>query len=416
MSFLSRRDFIRESGRGFMGIVGASGLFSLSMIQEAENKIDTKTGATPIMFRMPPIDGYPEIYDIDDSRLLARLNDPVAVVHSDRADEAAYAALSLLKPTLKGDRAFIKPNYSTYPFMDTGVPPKKREFYYMGVTQPEFIYGIMHYLRDQGIPYQNITVGEGIAQSTTDRFDYLGYFEQSKKMGFKVLDITKDSIVGYRIKHADVLKETGCSKVYSDHLRDGVVIGAPKLKVHHFATLTVSLKNMMGIVLPFDKKYIMHAELSPWYSQAKEKSREKYFETMWMFSKRLIDLYALSPDFSVVDGVIGGEGHGVANEYKGEQVTFPVESHRAFAGTNSINLDAVCGHFMGHNPMYPRYTDLPEVKFIPWLYLGQKKGFGYMYVKRVPILGDRNLIESEHKFRLLSEIEYAKFQEKKDKS
>ena len=413
MSDLSRREFIHKTYWECLGLAGAGGLLSFACGSAGTAKVDTKTGATKVLFRMPSIDNLPEIHDIDERRILARRDNPVAVVKSSNAEEAAYEVLNLLKPELRADRVFIKANYSTYPFVDMGVKPKKKEHYYMGTTQPEFVYGIMHYLHDRGIPYQNMTMGEGIGKSTSDRFSYMGYFERSKKMGFRVLDITKDDIAGYRMKHAGLLTETGCSKVFSDHLQDGVVISAPKMKVHHFATLTLSLKNMMGIILPFDKKYIMHAELTPMWAQTKERKREDYFKTVWSFSKRLIDLYSLAPDFSVVDGVTGGEGHGVANEYKGEQVTFPVESHRAFASTNSINLDTVCGHFMGHNPMHPGFSSLPEMKFIPWLYLAQKRKYGYMYLKRIPILGDEKLIEPEYTFRLLPEIDYVKFQERK---
>jgi hypothetical protein len=36
-----------------------------------------------------------------------------------------------------------------------------------------------------------------------------------------------------------------------------------------------------------------------------------------------------------------------------------------------------------------------------------------MYIKRIGILGDRKLIEPEYTFRLLPEIEYAKFQDRR---
>ncbi len=412
MADMTRREFLNKTYWEGLGLAGAAGLIPFLGGRGEEVKVDATTGATKILFRMPPIDHLPQVYDADERKLTAHRDDPVAVYKSDRAEEAAYEVLRLLNPELRSDRAFIKVNYSTYPFAD-GEELKKIDYYYMAATQPEFTYGIIQYLKDRGIPCNRITVGEGVGTSTKDRFACMGYFDRAKKMGFKVLDITRDAIAGYRIGHADLLTETGCSRVFSDHLQDGVVISAPKLKVHHFATITCSLKNMMGILLPYDKKYIMHAELSPLWGDLPGRPRDKYYDCLWSFSKRLIDLYSLKPDISVIDGILGGEGHGVANSYKGEQVTFPVESHRAFAGTNSINVDTVCSYFMGHNPMNPRFEHLPEMKFIPWLYLGQKKGYGYMYVNRIPIVGDKKLIEPEYRFRLLPEIEYVKFRERK---
>lgn len=413
MSEISRRDFIHQAYWETLGLVGSVSL--LSCAKKTAPAVHATSGATPKVSSMPSINRLKEKYSFNDTKLKQRINEPVAVVKSSIAAEAAYNVLALLKPTLRGDRVFIKANYSTYPFVDPGTPPKKPEFYYMAVTQPDFVFGIMNYLHDQGIKYENITVGDGIGESTTARLEYLGYFEQAKKMGFKVLDITKDAIAGYKIEQGGFLPETGISKTISDHIQDGVFIGAPKLKVHHFATTTTSLKNMMGIILPYDKKYIMHAELNNQWGKGKDLSREKYFDTLWSFSKRVIDLYTLAPDFSVVDGVIAGEGHGVANEYKGNQVTFPVEAHRAFASTNSINLDAVAAYFMGYNPMQPDFKDLPELKLNPWLYLAQKKTYGYMDVKKIKVVGDPALIEPEKKFALLPEIEYVKFQEKIDK-
>ncbi len=188
-------------------------------------------------------------------------------------------------------------------------------------------------------------------------------------------------------------------------------MSVPKLKTHNFATLTLSIKNMMGCIQPPDSRRLMHKELDPIMAKGCDLDRHAFYESVWRFSERLMDLHALAPDFSVVDGIIGGEGHGVANKLTAcgdeKQVTFPVESHRAFAGTNAVNVDAVCAYFMGHNPMVPSFGTLHEMKFIPWLYLGQKNDAGYMYVNRINIIGKKDLIEPGHRFRLMSSIEQA---------
>jgi len=405
MSCFSRREFINKSSIGSLGLISAAGLLSRSGIYAQEEKTDTKTGATQIVDSMPSIEGLPEIYDIDDIAIKARKDNPVAVVKSQDAEEAAYEVLALLKPELRADRAFIKVNTSTNPVTEDPAKIQPRSYYHMTTTQPEFVKGVIEYLHDQGIKYENITIGDGVLiDSTKDNMEYLGFYELGHRMGCKVVDLTKEPRVGYRIKNGTLLPAVGLAKVASDHFQDGIIVNVPKLKVHHLATLTLSIKNMMGCIQLPNCRYVMHLEFHTKWSKDINND-DLYYKTVWGLSNRLIDLYTFAPDFSVIDGIVGGEGHGVQILFRKEkQITFPVESHRAFASTNSINLDAICAHFMGHNPMYPRYDDLPKMKYIPWLYLGQRKKYGYMYIKRISVLGDHSLIEPEYKYKFLPEL------------
>ncbi len=405
MAGYSRREFIVKSSACGLGLAGAAGMLSLSENGSAFEKVDSTTGATKIVNSMPPIDDLPEIYDIDESRILPRIDEPVAVVKSGDAEQAAYDVLELLKPALRGDRAFLKINTSTHPVTDKPEQLKKRPYYHMTITQPEFTKGVIEWLHDQGIKYENITLGDGVlVTTTTDNMEFFEYPALAKKMGVNLVDLTKEQRVGYRIKHGSLLPVVGIAKVVSDHFQDGVIVNIPKLKVHHLATLTLSIKNMMGCIQNPDCRYVMHLEFATRWSKDVNNA-DVYYEVIWGLSNRLIDYYSIAPDFSVIDGIVGGEGHGVQHLSPwGEQISFPVESHRAFAGTNSVNLDAICAYFMGHNPMIPKYDDLGRMKFIPWLYAGQKKKYGYMYINRIRVLGDRSLIEPEHKYRLLPEL------------
>jgi uncharacterized protein (DUF362 family) len=109
-------------------------------------------------------------------------------------------------------------------------------------------------------------------------------------------------------------------------LRADFVVSMPKLKTHHWAGVTLSLKNMFGIVPGHCygwPKNILH-----WAG----------------ISKSILDLNStVRPDFAIVDGIVGMEGNGPT---QGQ----PRRSGVLVLGDDPVAVDATCARVMGLDP------------------------------------------------------------------
>ncbi|HKN60037.1 MAG TPA: DUF362 domain-containing protein [Candidatus Acidoferrales bacterium] len=109
-------------------------------------------------------------------------------------------------------------------------------------------------------------------------------------------------------------------------LRADFVVSMPKLKTHHWAGVTLSLKNMFGIVPGHCygwPKNILH-----WAG----------------ISKAILDLNStVRPDFAIVDGIVGMEGNGPT---QGQ----PKASDVLVMGDDPVAVDATCARVMGLVP------------------------------------------------------------------
>ncbi|MGA2961623.1 MAG: DUF362 domain-containing protein [Candidatus Korobacteraceae bacterium] len=109
------------------------------------------------------------------------------------------------------------------------------------------------------------------------------------------------------------------------------IISMPKLKTHHWAGVTLSLKNMFGIV-PGScygwPKNVLH-----WAG----------------IDAAILDINAaVRPDFAIVDGIVGMEGNG---PLQGE----PKNSGVLILGDDPVAVDATCCRVMGLLPAKVKY-------------------------------------------------------------
>ncbi len=148
-------------------------------------------------------------------------------------------------------------------------------------------------------------------------------------------------------------------KLYMDA---DVVISVAKLKTHfeYDAGVTLSIKNSMGV--PPTKFYGV---------DYKEKLH------LLGLKEAIIDLNKIrKPDFSVIDGIIGGEGYGPL-------LVRPVKSNIVLAGIDPVAVDTVALNFMGFT--------LEEV---PHVLLAAQEGLGTADLNKIKIVGaDLDLIK-----------------------
>jgi len=143
------------------------------------------------------------------------------------------------------------------------------------------------------------------------------------------VDLNLDDVERVTLKsHASRLKELYLPKTV---LGVDFLVSMPKLKTHHWAGVTLSLKNMFGVV-PGGcygwPKNVLH-----WAG----------------IDGAILDVNAAArPDFAIVDGIVGMEGNGPI------QGT-PKACGVLVFGDDPVAVDATCCRIMGFNPLKVKY-------------------------------------------------------------
>jgi uncharacterized protein (DUF362 family) len=123
------------------------------------------------------------------------------------------------------------------------------------------------------------------------------------------------------------------------------ILSVPKLKVHCWSLSTLSMKNMMGGILP---KGIMHDDLA----------------------QKIVDLNTVfGPELTVIDGIVGCQGHELACD--------PISSDVIVAGEDFVATDAVGSFLMGLEPAEVLY-----------LRLAKKAGLGENELEKIRYVGE----------------------------
>jgi uncharacterized protein (DUF362 family) len=258
----------------------------------------------------------------------------VAIIKGTRPVETTIEALERIRSDV-GDvlaekkPVLIKPNYINSRHPSTGI-----------TTDSRVIEGIVKFLR--GCKTEEVIIGEGSGWSDTlQAFKIAGVDVVAERWGVKLVDLNSDEFVEVESPNSLSLSRVKIAKT----ALESTIISVPKLKPHRIATVTLSLKNMMGALA---SKGSMHRG---------------------SLSKNIVDLASiLRPSISVVDGIIAGEGHETSGK--------PVEMDLVIAGTDPVAVDAVGAAVMGIPP-----TDVKH------LLLAEKKGLGTCHLEEITVLG-----------------------------
>ena len=259
----------------------------------------------------------------------------VAIVKGTNPVETTVKALEKIDPDVdsilsRKKPILIKPNYINSKHPSTGI-----------TTDSRVIEGIVKFLKAHKI--EEIIIGEGSGYAETfQAFKVAGVDAVAERWDVKLVDLNKDEFIEV-IPHDPL--SLGKVRIAKTAL-ESTIISVPKLKPHRTATVTLSLKNMMGALT---SKGSMH---------------------MGRLSKKIADLASiLRPDISIVDGIIAGEGHETSGN--------PVEMNLVIAGIDPVAVDAVGAAVMGISP-----TDVKH------LVLAEEKGLGTCNLDEITVLGE----------------------------
>ena len=246
---------------------------------------------------------------------------------------AALNLMRAIRPPL-GARVVIKPNVVWKMPADSGV-----------VTHPAFVGGLVDALRERGLSADDIVVAEGggieADHDMAEFFTLAGYADELGSRGVELRDLNEDSSIAMAVTGGHVLHTLHVAHTIVGEER--TVINVAKLKTHNFATVTLCVKNMQGMLSPIHHRHL--CTRYPRYEGDDGLGVDlNLLDSPSRFFDKLVDLaQALRPDLHIIEGVVGRDGTGFQ---RGKNIPMGI----ALAGINPLAVDTVGAVLMGLDP------------------------------------------------------------------
>ncbi|MFX1502408.1 MAG: DUF362 domain-containing protein [Promethearchaeota archaeon] len=241
-------------------------------------------------------------------------------------------------------KILINPNWVISDHYNTG-----------NITSTETLEGIVMYLiQEAKIDPEKIVVGDGGSFGVSKKFFKSNEIFRLKDYGIEIMNLNEDELVNeIKVPNPLSLKTVNIVKTAIDA---SCIISVPSLKTHNMAITTLSMKNMMGTIMP---KSIMHSSIH----------------------KKIADLASvLRPKmkFQIIDGIVGSNG----SELGGK----PIQMDLIIAGVDPVAVDRVGSAVMGFG--------IDKIKYLKY---GEQKGLGTANLNEIEIVGN-SINEVFHKF------------------
>ncbi len=232
-----------------------------------------------------------------------------------------------------GATVLLKPNLVEIPYTrESGA-----------VTHPEICRAVAEMVLERGAA-PVIADGAGMGSDTEAVITFMGY-DRLRRDGYPVLDLKKEKAVRVNNPGAVVLP---WMKVFKPALDADLLINLPVMKTHDQTEITLSLKNLKGLLADSSKKAVHRRALFRGITEI-----AAYFR----------------PSLTVLDGIYAQEGVGPVY---GD----PVEMDLVLAGRDMVALDTVAGLIMGYRP-----------EEVPTTVLAARMGLGSAVPSEIEIAG-----------------------------
>ena len=216
-------------------------------------------------------------------------------------------------PIVKNKRVVIKPNLVEFSV--------KRPIN----TDVRLVKALVRFLQELGAREVIIAEGPGHRRDTEAVWRKAGYFDLKNEFNIPLIDLNYDDLqVIKTVSYKDsLIKNLYLPKTI---LSADVIISVPKMKTHHWVGVTLSLKNMIGIVPGI--KYGWPKNIIHWNK----------------IEKSIVEINATIPThYTVVDGVLGMDGDGPI-------MGSPKKVGALVMGNNALSVDATSARIMGLEP------------------------------------------------------------------
>lgn len=294
---------------------------------------------------------------------IAKDGSPVTIVRGDTALALGEKICDAVVPKRPPETPILlKPNICGFDAMrdassnggDDGVRGR--------TTDPEFVRGVIQCLKKQG--YKRIIVAEGCSlnhQGFQKLVTMSGYLAMTQAEQVPLVAMDDDGTYDVegetpgkpvRVKGIDdtPVPNLLLPKVLVEHLEHGLFISLPKVKVHRYSVVSLSVKGMQGIVMTRDaspahqQRWRMHKELNAYLKTGKSQvpdDRAGYVASLEAFSERMAAVLEIAaPDVVLADGAPAEGGNGFGK-------LVPYAEKFALGGTNPIAVDKVGAQLLG---------------------------------------------------------------------
>jgi uncharacterized protein (DUF362 family) len=232
-------------------------------------------------------------------------------------------------------------------------------------TNPLLIAAAVDCFRSLGAGEVIIADGPGHQRDTEMLLELSGLGEVVRSERARFVDLNTDSI--YRVRTATnftTLQELWLPETI---LNADLVVSMPKLKTHHWAGVTLSLKNLFGVIPSV--RYGWPKNVLHWHG----------------INESIVDIArTVRPGFTIIDGIEGMEGNGPLH---GETV----HSQVIVMSENLTAADATAARLMGLDPQRITHLNLMQS-------LGEP-----LAERRIQQAGER-LADYRREFRLIDEF------------
>jgi uncharacterized protein (DUF362 family) len=232
--------------------------------------------------------------------------------------ETVSRGIGLFRLNVRGKRVVLKPNLVEY-------DPR-------GVinTHPAVIHAAIEAFRKLGAAEVVVAEGPGHRRDNEYLLQGSGLREVIKDTRAPYIDLNYDNLKQVRLPSR--LSSLGSLYLPETVLDADLLVSMPKLKTHHWAGVTLSLKNMFGVVP--GSVYGWPKNILHWAG----------------LQECIVDINAALglPRFNIVDGIVGMEGNG---PIQGEAKSCGV----LVFGSDPVAVDATAARLMGVDPRKIRY-------------------------------------------------------------
>lgn len=191
-------------------------------------------------------------------------------------------------------------------------------------THPLLVLAAVECFRSLGAKSVSVAEGPGHQRDTQLVLFQSGYEECSRGANFRFVDLNRDELVRTRLRAS----YTGMKQLWLPRtiVEADVVVSMPKIKAHHWSGVTLSMKNMFGVVPGL--RYGWPKNILHWAG----------------IQESILDICATVPiHFVIADGITAMEGNGPLNGN-------PRHLGKIVLSNDAVAADATCARLMGLEP------------------------------------------------------------------
>jgi len=245
----------------------------------------------------------------------------VAVLHADQysqdLDQLLAAGLRLFPINVTGKTVLLKPNLVDY------IPGDAIN------THPLLVLAAAESFRRLGAKSVVVAEGPGHQRDTQLVLSQSGYQQSLRDEEIRFVDLNRDQLIRTPLRAG----YTGMKDLWLPRtvLEADFLVSMPKIKAHHWSGVTLSMKNMFGIVP--GARYGWPKNILHWKG----------------IQESILDLCATVPvRFVIADGIVAMEGNGPLN---GTARTLG----KIVVADDPVAADATCARLMGLHPERVRH-------------------------------------------------------------